>query len=197
MANLKEPLSSDRILDATVDVLRRFGPDKTSMVDVGKALGVTHGSLYRYFPDKEALFDAVIRRWLHEIAAPLPIIAGQGSAADERLRTWLLSLIRIKHDVARQDPEMFAKYHQVAEDAHEVVGEHLAELRTQIARIIEDGNRSGTFAVTSPEDAARAILSAAAYYHHPFHVLQQLERSIDGEAARLVDLLVAGLPRPK
>ena len=43
------------------DVLRRFGPEKATVVDVARALGVTHGSVYRYFPSKAALRDAVVQ----------------------------------------------------------------------------------------------------------------------------------------
>jgi hypothetical protein len=43
---VNEPaLTPDRILDAAEDVLRRFGPAKSIVVDVAPALGVSHGSV--------------------------------------------------------------------------------------------------------------------------------------------------------
>ena len=57
-------LTPDGILDAAETVLRRFGPKKASVVDVARALGVSHGSIYRHFPSKKALRDAVAGRWL-------------------------------------------------------------------------------------------------------------------------------------
>ena len=45
-----EILTPERILDAAEEVLRRFGPTKTTVVDVARALGVSHGSVYRHFP---------------------------------------------------------------------------------------------------------------------------------------------------
>ncbi len=47
-----EALTPDRILDAAEDVLRRYGPAKATVVDVARALGVSHGSVYRHFPSK-------------------------------------------------------------------------------------------------------------------------------------------------
>ncbi|MBW7457433.1 TetR/AcrR family transcriptional regulator, partial [Paenibacillus sepulcri] len=44
------PLTKETILDAAEQVLRRFGPDKTSVVDVARALQVSHGTIYRHFP---------------------------------------------------------------------------------------------------------------------------------------------------
>lgn len=188
-----ESLTNDLILDTTIELLRRYGPDKTSVVDVAKALGVTHGSLYRYFPDKAALFDAVMRRWLPVFTGNLPEIAAKDTPADERLKEWLLALIRIKHDVAKSDPEMFVKYTQIAERSHTVIKEHIDELVGVIRQIIEDGNKAGVFKVRDADQEARALFSSTVYYHHPYHVLQQLKRPIDAEAERLVTLVVEGL----
>ncbi|MGV2788298.1 TetR family transcriptional regulator, partial [Clostridium perfringens] len=66
-----QPLTKEAILDAAEQTLRRYGPDKTSVVDVAKALQVSHGSLYRHFPSKAALREAVTERWLQRIADPL------------------------------------------------------------------------------------------------------------------------------
>ena len=59
-----EALTPDRILDAVEDVLRRYGPAKATVVDVPRALGVSHGNVYRHFPSNAALRDAVTERWL-------------------------------------------------------------------------------------------------------------------------------------
>ena len=40
-----EALTADRILEAAEEVLRRHGPAKTNVVDVARALGVSHGSV--------------------------------------------------------------------------------------------------------------------------------------------------------
>jgi len=58
---MSEPtLTPEKILTATEEVLRRFGPAKASVVDIARALRVSHGSIYRHFPSKAALLDAVV-----------------------------------------------------------------------------------------------------------------------------------------
>ena len=76
-----QPLTKEAILDAAEQTLRRYGPDKTSVVDVAKALQVSHGSLYRHFPSKAALREAVTERWSRRIADPLQKIADGTEAA--------------------------------------------------------------------------------------------------------------------
>lgn len=48
-----------RILDGTLSALARRGVHKLSMSDVGAAAGISRGTLYRYFRNKEQLLDAI------------------------------------------------------------------------------------------------------------------------------------------
>ena len=89
-----ETLTPERILEAAEEVLRRYGPAKANVVDVARALGVSHGSVYRHFPSKAALRDAVTERWLASISAPLAAVADEEGAAPERLQRWLDLLVR-------------------------------------------------------------------------------------------------------
>ena len=91
-----ETLTSERILEAAEEVLRRYGPAKANVVDVARALGVSHGSVYRHFGSKAALRDAVTDRWLSEISKPLAAVAAGKGTAPERIRRWLDLLVRGK-----------------------------------------------------------------------------------------------------
>ena len=85
---MSEPgLTPDRILDAAEETLTRFGPAKTTVVDVARALGVSHGSVYRHFASKAALRDAVTGRWLDRVSGPLQKIVAADAPAAERLRS--------------------------------------------------------------------------------------------------------------
>ena len=186
-------LDRDRILDAATEVLRRFGPEKTNVVDVARSLDVTHGSLYRYFPDKRSLLDATVERWLHRLCAGLPaIVEGKEPAAD-RLEQWLLGLIDLKQQFALQDRELFAAYNQIADQAREVIARHVADLLGQIVTIIETGIVEGSFRDQDAGAAARAVFRATAFFHHPYHVLGQPDVPDRDEVLTLVRLVIQGL----
>src|ERR1700735_4266843 len=57
----------DALLEATTRVLIREGYDKASTNRIAEVAGVSVGSLYQYFPSKEALVAAVIERHPQEI----------------------------------------------------------------------------------------------------------------------------------
>jgi AcrR family transcriptional regulator len=52
----------ERILDAGEDAIRRFGLRRVSMAEVAELAGVSRGSVYRYFPDRDTLVGSVLRR---------------------------------------------------------------------------------------------------------------------------------------
>jgi AcrR family transcriptional regulator len=161
---------TEKILNAGEDVLRRFGPAKASVVDVARALGVSHGAIYRHFPSKSALLDALISRWLGRIAGPLAVIAAESGPAPERLRRWFDVLIASMRSKAQGDPELFATYAALADEAREVIAAHSERLSTHIAKIVDDGARQGLFAAEDATGTSAAIFDATTRFHHPLHV---------------------------
>lgn len=57
-----ETTTDDRILDAAEICIKRMGLRRPSMGDVAAEAGLSRGSLYRYYPDRQALVDAVLER---------------------------------------------------------------------------------------------------------------------------------------
>ena len=186
-------LTADRILEVAVVVLRRFGPDKATVIDVARALGVTHGSVYRYFPSKAALRDAVVERWLEAMMPPLEAVTAHEGSASKRLRQWLDLLIATKRNQAADDPELFAAYYALASQARDVVRAHVDALAGHAARIIADGVTRGEFVAPNPSAAGRAVLYATTRFHHPAHAAEWLDPGIDDAFREVWRLLAKGL----
>jgi AcrR family transcriptional regulator len=185
--------TTEDILDATEAVLRKFGPEKTNVVDVARALDVSHGTIYRHFSSKDALRDAVTRRWLKRVERPLAAISHEDGPAEERLRRWLDTLIATKQDKRRDDPEMFATYYLLAQEATGIVDQHVAELVDQLTAIVAEGKQSGAFAVDDPETAARAVFHATARFHHPARAEAWNDPAIDEQFEAVWRLVRRGL----
>lgn len=186
-------LTAQRILDTAEDVLRRYGPAKATVLDVARALGVSHGSIYRHFPSKTALRDAVAERWLARVSTPLAAIAAEDGPAPERLRRWLTRLSGDKRRMAREEPELFQTFHAIATQAREVVAEHLRALAAQVARIVEAGVARGEFAATDTATVGRAVLQATARFHHPAHAADWSDSDIDADLDAVIALVLRGL----
>ena len=190
-------LTPERILEVTEDVLRRFGLAKATVVDVARALDVSHGSVYRHFPSKASLRQAVAKRWLERVSAPLEGIAEDSGPAPARLELWLRTLCLAKQKKVSEDPEMFATYLTLAREACTVVKAHKDALIDQIADIIFDGVKQGAFEVTDAKASARAIFEATSRYQHPAHADEWKDADLGVRFDALLALLLRGLEARK
>jgi len=186
-------LTPERILEVTEDVLRRYGLAKATVVDVARALDVSHGSVYRHFPSKASLREAVAKRWLERMDAPLRQIAEETGPAPARLERWLRMLFAAKRARVCDDPEMFQTYLTLAREACAAVKCHKDGLIDQIAAILDDGVKQGAFHVADTKIAARAIFAATSRYHHPSHASEWNDADLPARVDMLLALLVRGL----
>jgi AcrR family transcriptional regulator len=191
-----ETLTPGRILEAAEEVLRRFGLAKTTVVDVARVLDVSHGSIYRHFPSKAALRDAVAEHWLAEKSKPLVAIANETGSASERLRRWLILLYSNMRKNAIEDPELFETYRELAGEAREVVRAHVDFLVQQITHILSDGVAQAEFATENPSLTARAVFDATTRFHDPAHAAEWPNPDIDAAHENVLSLLLVGL-RPR
>jgi AcrR family transcriptional regulator len=189
-----ETLTAERILETTEDVLRRYGPAKATVVDVARALGVSHGSVYRHFRTKAALREAVTQRWLDQSHAELSAIAEDSARpAPERLRAWLAALFAAKRQKSGRDPELFATYMALAAEHSAVVDRHVGDLLEQLTGIVRGGMAGGEFAAGDPGVAARAVFDASGRFHDPAYAAEWFAPGIDAAFTAVCDLIVRGL----
>lgn len=188
-----ETLTPTRILEATEDVLRRYGPAKATVVDVARALGVSHGSVYRHFRTKAALREAVTQRWLDTEHAELEALAAADGPAGDRLGRWLAALFAAKRHKAGHDPELFATYLSLADENSHTVAVHIEQLVGQLARIVADGIAQGDFAPCEPAPTGRAVWDATARFHDPVYARQWFQPDIDAAFEAVCELVLRGL----
>ncbi|WP_055049473.1 TetR family transcriptional regulator [Devosia sp. A16] len=190
---MNEVLTRERILEAAEQVFRRFGPHKTTVVDVARLLGVSHGSVYRHFDSKVALRDAVVEGWLKRTTDPLAAIAASGEAPPLRLRRWFSTLLTLKREKIKGDPELFSVSRTIFAEASEVVAKHVDNLVGQLETIIRDGIASGDFRPVDPRATAQAMFDATARFHDPAHGTEWSAPDVDAGFDRVYELITAGI----
>ncbi|GAA1725207.1 TetR family transcriptional regulator [Streptomyces yatensis] len=187
------PLTPARILEATEDVLRRYGPAKATVVDVARALGVSHGSVYRHFRSKTALREAVTDRWLDQDHDDLSRIAHAKAPATERLESWLRTLFAAKRRKAGADPELFATYVALASENSETVAGHVETMLDHLTTIVESGIADGEFTMRDARATARALWDATTQFHDPVYAPRWSDPDMDLAFAAVCELLLDGL----
>lgn len=143
----------DAILTAAAEVFERSGYDRTTTDAIAERAGVSVGTLYQYFPTKDALLRKLVERHIAAIVRALtPVILGSDASTD--LTTFLSSLTQRYFAVRRKAPRLFQVLYEQApipENLQERVLEAEAAGRTGVANYLR----------TAPEVARDPDLGAA------------------------------------
>jgi len=101
----------DALLAAAAQILARHGPEAATTNAIAERAGVSIGSLYQYFPDKDALIDVLATRHIAEMETVL--FAALAEAGERRLidsAGQLVAAILASH---RVNPRLHHALHQV------------------------------------------------------------------------------------
>lgn len=77
----------DKLVEAARDAFRENGA-QASLDDIAKRAGVGPGTLYRHFPTRDDLIDAVMREWAAQVAADSETVVESGLEPRAALTEW-------------------------------------------------------------------------------------------------------------
>ena len=167
-----------RILDVAKEAFTRSGAN-ASLDDIAKQAGVGPGTLYRHFPARDALLEAVYRSEVEKLAAAEKKFA-QELPPIEALRAWMLlfvDYIAAKQIIAPALNTLVGGHSKVFEASY---GQIWEAIRALVRRAIKSGDIRADL---DPIDLLRALVGVANVATTP-----DWQRS----ARRLVDILIAG-----
>ncbi len=188
---------AERILQAAEARFRDYGYAKTTVAEIARDAGVSVGGVYRFYPSKEALLVASVRRALEEKLAAGLAAAEKETDAFAALQAFLLARLRVGHAQVAGTRHFYEMLQIINERHRDLLLAYEQKVIAVIADILRRGVQQGRFAVEDAEQTAYDIHQATLRYNSPIALkrneLPQLERDL----VRFLKLLDRGLcPRP-
>jgi len=166
------------ILEAAKDVFTRDGA-VASLDEIARQAGIGPGTLYRHFPTRDALIEAVYRSEVEKLAAAGPRFAATLPPL-EALRAWMLLFI----DHVARKMLIVPAMDTVAGGSSRLIMGSRGLIRSAFAALAQRAIASGDLRHdTDPDDLLRALVGI-------FHTAY--EPGWEQTARRLVDILIAG-----
>lgn len=140
------------ILEAAKVLFSQYGLKKTTMDDVGKAIGKGKSTLYYYYTSKTELFEAVVNDELKKMLQDIRIAINQETTATEKLKAFLLTRLKMKEKVENLSQVV---YNDIFESLTDIcrIKVHFETLQVEFIReIVVGGIQSGEFRDMSPEE---------------------------------------------
>jgi AcrR family transcriptional regulator len=172
----------ERVLAAAKAVFSKGGAD-ASLEAVAKHAGVGIGTLYRHFPTREALFEAVYRHEVQQLSELAEQLKDESSPV-EALRRWLHSDI----ELVATKKGMAAALALAVHGPSELYAESLERLAKAVGVLLDRAVAAGEIrADVSPKDLLRALVGMCYMHDQPGWQTSVL---------RLMDIFVDGLRLP-
>jgi AcrR family transcriptional regulator len=172
----------DATLDTTAALVAEHGLASVTMSQIAEQTGIGRATLYKYFPDVEAILVAWHERLVTGHLAQLASVRDRPAGAAERLEAVLETYALILHEHHRG--ELAALLHQ---------GAHVARAHQHLSDFIRDLLTQGTASGDVRDDVAPEEL--ASYCLHAVTAATSLPTK--AAVRRLVSVILAGLQPPR
>ena len=169
----------ERVLEAAKVVFNAGGPE-ASLEAVAKRAGVGIGTLYRHFPTREDLFEAVYRREVEQLSELAEQLKNAKDPVDA-LRRWLRSNV----EFVATKKGMSAALALTFQSSSELAAFSIDRLTRAIGSLLDRAVAAGQMrADVSPEDLLRALVGMCYMHDQPGWQASEL---------RMLDVVVDGL----
>jgi AcrR family transcriptional regulator len=180
-----------RILEEARELFFAQGYEATTLDSIAESLDVTKPFLYSYFRNKSEILNAICEIGITESIAAQDEVLAMDLGPSEKLR---LIVERVTSIVIR-DQKYVVVYNREEKNLEDAEQKHLIDLRKsfdqRLAKLLEEGNASGDFAVDQPRMLAVSIsgmLTWVATWYRPraaytvtdvvMHMIQTVERMV-------------------
>lgn len=174
----------ERLIEAARDVLGQGGPE-ASLEAVARQAGVGTGTLYRHFPTREALFQAVYRHEVEDLILLAGRLQDTGDAV-EALRVWLHACVGL---VATKRGLLGALAVVLTDESRVMYAELMERMTGAVEQLSRRAIAAGTLRADITAGDLLQTLFALCYARQP-------EPGWEAHVLRLLDIFVDGL-RPR
>jgi AcrR family transcriptional regulator len=192
---LKSEDTRARIMDTADTLFRRLGYAKTAVADIASELGMSPANVYRFFPSKIAIVQAICQRCLAELEGKVWSVARSRGSASGRLERLFLEILAYHKENLLTDQKVNDIVLVAIEENWDSILAHKEVVRTAIELILRDGIESGEFEPVDPRETSMLIMRSNVSFCHPLLIAEGLQdgRDLETEARGLMRFLVRAL----
>ncbi len=186
----------DAILDATDQMLAKYGYKKMTIDDLAKEVGIGKGSVYLHFKSKGDIALSHIDRIIERMKQRLSTITTSRGSCETRLRKMIVERVMYRFDsVQHYSQSLNEILAQLRPRLLERRKRYFEEEARLISTVLAEGKKSGIFTIKDPMEAGRTILDATnALLPYTLSVYELGERAeIEKKVNRVADLILNGL----
>jgi AcrR family transcriptional regulator len=184
-----------RIMDTAEALFRRIGYAKTAVADIASELRMSPANVYRFFPSKTAIVQAICQRCLKELDEKAWAVARSKASASERLERLQLEILAYHKENLLEEQKVHDMVMVAMEESWDAIMAHKERIRSVLELILRDGIDAGEFEAVDPRETSMHLFKACVGYCHPVLIAQGLQegRDLEAETRSLIHFLLRAI----
>lgn len=171
-----------RIAEVAERLFLQIGFAKTTVADIAAELEMSPANVYRFFPSKDAIVEAICRRCLAEVEEQAWQIARSKASASERIERLILGILAYHKENLVTEQRVNDMVLAAIEHSWDSIRAHKQTMGSVVELIIRDGIAAGEFEPVDPRQTAALIMRSVVCFTHPLMLGQCIEEGEDVEA---------------
>jgi len=171
-----------RIAETAEALFRRIGFAKTTVADIASELGMSPANIYRFFPSKNAIVEAICQRCLMEVENRAWAVARSSAPAAQRLEELVLAILAFHKENLIVEHRVHDMVLAALEHSWDSIRRHKEALCGLTELILREGIASGEFEPIDPRPTADLILRSLVVFTHPLMLAECMDDGDDIEA---------------
>jgi AcrR family transcriptional regulator len=180
-AKIKPDDTRARIMDTAEALFRRLGYAKTAVADIAAELKMSPANVYRFFPSKNAIIEAICQRCLGECEERAWAAARARGSAAERIEAVVLEILAYHRENHLTDQRVNDMVLAAIELSWGAIRAHKEHMRMVFEALLREGIERGEFEAVDPRETSRLMMLSLVTFCHPVLVAQYLQDGGDLE----------------
>ncbi|MGZ2430258.1 TetR family transcriptional regulator [Rhizobium redzepovicii] len=181
------------IVEAGTAACRLYGPTKTNVIDIARLLGKSPASVYKIFPSKAAIWDAIAGNFFETDLRFTPSADGELTSAASHLKETALGLHRLMLRARHGDTQMFDLVVLAADGSWPSFRDHLKRLEAHVRELVCAGIATEEFVPRNVDAAASCFCASIISLWDPRIIGALLSSHCELSAHELASFAVAAL----
>jgi AcrR family transcriptional regulator len=171
-----------RIMDTAEALFRRLGFGKTAVADIAADLKMSPANVYRFFPSKNAIIEAICQRCLGELEERAWTVARSRGSAAERIERLVLEILAYHKENHLTEQRVNDMVLAAIEFSWGAIRAHKEHMRMVFEAVLREGVERGEFEPVDARETSRLLMLSLVQFCHPVLVAQYLQDQGDLEA---------------
>jgi AcrR family transcriptional regulator len=190
-------LVREQLFEAAEDIIRLRGAITISMSELASACDMSQSNIYRYFPTKEAFYEAMAERWFEPFNNIMEQVVESDLPPRAKLFEFFARRLAVKRERFLKEPQLFQSYLELGTEHWDVVRGHIDLADHYMATIIGEAMIEGYFPDLELDEALSLVNLMVQPFCNPDVMINMERTATEANLARIIDAIFDGLKGKK